>query len=179
MRIGIAGVGGIGSNVALHLVRSGVKELKFVDFDRVQETNLNRQFYFYDQIGELKTLALEKNLKKIVKDLDISLENCKITEENIEEIFKDCDIVIEGFDKSEDKAMLIRKLADRKKLIVSANGVAGIDSSGVSIKKISNNVYIVGDFSSDVSDVKLYSHKVNLISSLMAEIVLKKLENNK
>ena len=44
MRIGIAGVGGIGSNVAFHLVRTGVTELKFGDFDKIEESNLNRQF---------------------------------------------------------------------------------------------------------------------------------------
>ena len=45
MKIGIAGVGGIGSNVAMHLVRSGVKNLKFGDFDVIENSNLNRQFY--------------------------------------------------------------------------------------------------------------------------------------
>lgn len=54
MKIGIAGAGGIGSNVAANLVRSGVTSLKIVDFDRVESSNLNRQFYFSDQIGCLK-----------------------------------------------------------------------------------------------------------------------------
>ena len=43
MNIGIAGVGGIGSNVALNLVRSGIDRLTLVDFDRVEPSNLNRQ----------------------------------------------------------------------------------------------------------------------------------------
>ena len=42
MNIGIAGVGGIGSNVALNLVRSGIDRLTLVDFDRVEPSNLNR-----------------------------------------------------------------------------------------------------------------------------------------
>jgi sulfur carrier protein ThiS adenylyltransferase len=42
MKVGIAGAGGIGSNVAVHLVRSGVDVLKIVDFDKIEDFNLNR-----------------------------------------------------------------------------------------------------------------------------------------
>jgi molybdopterin/thiamine biosynthesis adenylyltransferase len=59
MKIGIAGAGGIGSNVAVHLVRSGVESIKIADFDRIEKSNLNRQFYFYDQIGMYKSEAVE------------------------------------------------------------------------------------------------------------------------
>lgn len=178
MRIGVAGVGGIGSNVILHLVRSGVKNFKIVDFDIVQSSNLNRQFYFSDQIGIPKVDALKDNLKRIFSDLDIISENKKISEDNIEEIFEECDIIVEGFDNEIDKTMLITKLFNKKKLIVSANGVAGIDTKGVFVKNIGSSIFIVGDFKSDIKSSKLYSHKVNLIASIMAEIVLKKLENN-
>ena len=46
MKIGIAGAGGLGSNVAVHLVRSGISSLKICDFDVIENSNLNRQFYF-------------------------------------------------------------------------------------------------------------------------------------
>ena len=65
MRIGIAGAGGLGSNVAVNLVRTGVKKLKIVDFDVVDESNLNRQFYFMDQVGRPKVEALRENLLRI------------------------------------------------------------------------------------------------------------------
>ena len=52
--VGIAGIGGIGSNVGKILIRSGVMNLKIVDFDHVEPSNLNRQFYFADQIGNPK-----------------------------------------------------------------------------------------------------------------------------
>ncbi len=45
MRIGIAGAGGLGSNVAVNLVRTGITSIKIVDFDEIEESNLNRQFY--------------------------------------------------------------------------------------------------------------------------------------
>ena len=55
VRVGIAGAGGLGSNCAMHLVRSGVKHITIADFDVVNESNLNRQFFFHDQIGQKRS----------------------------------------------------------------------------------------------------------------------------
>ena len=68
--IGIAGLGGLGSNVACHLVRSGFSRLILADFDRVEVSNLNRQVYFPDQLGLLKTEALAENLLRIQPGLN-------------------------------------------------------------------------------------------------------------
>ena len=70
-RVGIAGAGGLGSNCAMHLVRSGVKHITIVDFDVVNESNLNRQFFFRDQIGQKKVEAIKENLLRIEPDADI------------------------------------------------------------------------------------------------------------
>ncbi len=82
MKIGIAGIGGIGSNVARLLAQSGIRHLMIVDFDCVEASNLNRQFYSFSQIGEKKTDSLKKILKRylltfISKSLmkKLSLEN--------------------------------------------------------------------------------------------------------
>ena len=107
MTIGIAGCGGVGSNIAVHLVRSGVKNFKLVDFDVIDQSNLNRQFYFTDQIGLLKVDALEINLKRISPDINIEKESVRLTSENIQSLFASCEIVVEGFDKAISKAMLL------------------------------------------------------------------------
>ena len=62
-KIGLAGLGGLGSNCAVHLVRTGFRRLVLVDFDLVEPSNLNRQFYFPDQIGQAKASALRDNLR--------------------------------------------------------------------------------------------------------------------
>ena len=72
-RIGIAGLGGLGSNIAWMLARTGTPTLVLVDFDRVEPGNLNRQQYFPEQIGMLKTKALKENLMKINPWLNIEL----------------------------------------------------------------------------------------------------------
>ena len=63
--VGIAGAGGLGSNCAMHLVRSGIGKLVIADFDTVNESNLNRQFFFRDQVGRVKVEALRENLLRI------------------------------------------------------------------------------------------------------------------
>ena len=71
MKIGIAGAGGLGSNVALNLVRSGIDAFRIVDFDCVEASNLNRQFYFRDQIGRPKVEALRENLQRIRPEVEV------------------------------------------------------------------------------------------------------------
>ena len=64
-RVAIAGLGGLGSNVAFFLARIGVGHLHLIDFDRVDITNLNRQQYFMRHIGMYKTDALREELEQI------------------------------------------------------------------------------------------------------------------
>ncbi|MBQ8126560.1 MAG: ThiF family adenylyltransferase, partial [Kiritimatiellae bacterium] len=82
-RVGIAGAGGLGSNCAQHLVRAGVRKFVIADFDTVAESNLNRQFFFRDQIGRKKVDALAENLRRIEPDLELDCRDVKLTPENI------------------------------------------------------------------------------------------------
>ena len=70
-RVAIAGLGGLGSNVAYALARIGVGHLHLIDFDVVDITNLNRQQYFMEHLGMYKTDALKSLLLKINPYLDI------------------------------------------------------------------------------------------------------------
>ena len=172
MKIGIAGAGGIGSNVAVHLVRSGVESIKIADFDRIEKSNLNRQFYFYDQIGMYKSEAVKLNLDRIGSSTKIESVNIKIEAENIEELFNDCDIVVEAFDKKEYKKILVELLGAKGKKIVSASGIGGTECHTITSRRVGGNIKIIGDFTSDISQFKTYSHKVSVVASLMAEEVI-------
>ena len=174
MKIGILGGGGIGSNVAVNLVRSGVSSLKIVDFDRVEHSNLNRQFYFYDQIGMSKVEALKGNLERIDPNLDIEIMDIKVEKHNIEELFEDCDILVEAFDRKEYKKMVVEKFYGSNKLIVSASGIAHHDLDNVEIKIFGENIWIVGDFKKGIDKFKTYSSKVSMVASIMTNIVLEK-----
>ena len=67
----IAGLGGLGSNVAVSLVRAGIGKLIIIDFDRVELSILTRQYYFLDQIGKYKTEAIKETLTRINPEVEI------------------------------------------------------------------------------------------------------------
>ncbi len=171
MKVGIAGAGGIGSNVAVNLVRSGVTNIKIVDFDTIEQSNLNRQFYFSDQIGHFKVEALQENLSRINPDVTVEAEPVRIDASNIGTIFNDCDRLVEGFDKQSEKKLFLEQLGPSKKIIVSANGIAGPDTASIITKQI-GNIFVVGDFITDCQDARLYSHKVVTVAAIMSEIIL-------
>ena len=126
-RVGIAGAGGLGSNCAMHLVRAGVKHLTVVDFDVVNESNLNRQFFFRDQLGQKKVEALKENLLKIEPDVDIRTVDMRLDASSARELFADCGIVVEAFDAVDAKVMLVSAFASSGKKLVTASGLAGPD----------------------------------------------------
>ncbi|TCT15647.1 sulfur carrier protein ThiS adenylyltransferase [Natranaerovirga pectinivora] len=172
--IGIAGAGGLGSNCAFNLVRSGFNKLIIVDFDHIEASNLNRQFYFYDQLGKPKVEALEKNLKRINPDINITAIHTKLEKENIKDIFKTCDIVVEAFDKAEYKALIIQELIKEKEFIVAASGLAGWGNSDeIKTHYIRQNLVIIGDLKTEVGeDTPPISPKVNIAAAKQADAIL-------
>lgn len=147
--VGIAGCGGLGSNTANNLVRLGFKNFVLVDFDRVEPSNLNRQFFFYDQIGLEKTVALSDNLKRINPSITIELHTTRLTADNISEIFEHCDLLVEAFDNVEGKKMIIEEFVGKKPL-VSASGLGNYWSvDSITTREITPIFTMVGDFTSD------------------------------
>ncbi len=171
MRIGIAGAGGIGSNVAVNLVRSGITVFKIIDFDRVESSNLDRQFYFADQVGKLKVEMLRHNLERISPDIEIETGTERITPANIDQLFINCDTIVEGLDKQADKKMVLEHFGQSKRLVVSASGIAGSDISTIRGKKI-GNTHIIGDFTTDCCHAALHAHKVITVAASMTAVLL-------
>ena len=153
-QVTIAGLGGLGSNVAYSLARIGVGHLHLIDFDVVDITNLNRQQYFMDHIGMYKPDALKSLLLKINPYLDIRTDCVKVTEANLKELFEDAQIVCEAFDNPEAKAMLVNGILEYfpEKKLVSATGMAGYESSNtINTKRMLKNFYLCGDRVSEVT----------------------------
>lgn len=151
--VGIAGAGGLGSNVAMLLVRAGIRKLVIADFDTVNASNLNRQFFFREQIGEKKVDALARNLHLIEPDLELELYDVRLTGESVAGVFAGCDIVVEAFDSAESKTMLLNTLLPLGRPVIAATGLAGWGRSNeIRTRKIGRNLVLVGDQSSDVND---------------------------
>lgn len=172
--IGIAGAGGLGSNCAVNLVRSGFIHFVIVDFDKIEYSNLNRQFYFYDQVGRPKVEALQENLLRINPHLQLDMRQEKIEEHNIETIFQKCHVIVEAFDQAIYKKILVEHYSNQNKLIVSASGIAGWGKSDeVKTHKITENLYIIGDLSSQVSkDLPPCAPRVAIAAAKQGDIIL-------
>ena len=179
--VGIAGAGGLGSNCAVALARSGIGKLIIADFDVVSESNLNRQYYFYNQIGQLKVNALKENIEGINPDVKVQIHNVKIDVHNIPYVFSECDIIVEAFDSAEEKQMLIETVLSEfpDKPIISGLGMAGYgDSNSINTRQI-DNLYICGDEQSEISeDNPPLAPRVGIVANMQANLVLEILLNN-
>jgi sulfur carrier protein ThiS adenylyltransferase len=175
-RVGIAGAGGLGSNCAVALARSGVGTLVLSDFDVIENSNLERQYYFTDQIGQLKTVALRENISRINPDVFVIIHQKRLDRVNIPEIFSGCDVIVEAFDRADMKEMLIEtvQIKMRGVPLVIGSGMAGWGKSDTIIfRKIDETLYLCGDESSDASDnIPLMAPRVGMVANMQANVVL-------
>lgn len=178
-KVGIAGAGGLGSNCAMHLVRAGIRRLVLCDFDVVSESNLNRQFYFRDQVGEKKVFALADNLRRIEADLELELHDVRLSAENLKATFADCDIVVEAFDGAEMKAVFLREMIPTGKRLVSASGMAGVGrSNAMRVQRMGHRLVMAGDGESGVSETSApQSPRVGIAAAMEANSVMALLLN--
>ena len=152
--VSIVGCGGLGSNVAAMLLRSGVRRLTLIDFDVVDASNLNRQLFFRDQIGRLKTEALAETLRRIDPEADLTLHSLRATSDNLVGLVRGADVVIEAVDRADTKAMVVNTCMESLPDVplVTASGLAGSASANdVATERPCDNLYLVGDLTSDVT----------------------------
>ena len=150
--IGVAGLGGLCSNIALSLARVGVKKLVLADFDVVEPSNLNRQQYFVRHIGLKKTQALKELINDVNPFVEVETHDIFLDEKNVASVFGECEILCEAFDNVAGKAMILNEagasLKDKK--IIGASGMAGYFSSNlIKTIKFAKNVYLCGDLTNE------------------------------
>ena len=175
-RVCILGLGGLGSNVAVLLARSGIGYLKLVDFDIVEASNLNRQQYRISHIGIKKTEAMKSIIREINPFVEVDILDIKVDRENIYSIVGDIEIVVEAFDRAETKAMILEELlTDKNKIVVSASGMAGLGSANeIVTRKIKDNFYLIGDNYSDYEEYSgIMSTRVMICAAHQANVVLR------
>jgi sulfur carrier protein ThiS adenylyltransferase len=146
--VGIAGLGGLGSNVGVALTRIKVGKLVLADFDVVEESNLTRQNYFADQIGRHKVDASMENFRRINPQANLEGRKVRLTPEKVVEIFKHCHVITECFDRADQKQMIVETVLTKMKnvFIVSASGLAGYGRSNEIItRRVSDRLVLIGD----------------------------------
>jgi sulfur carrier protein ThiS adenylyltransferase len=183
--VGIAGLGGLGSTVAVALARAGIGRLIIADFDKIEPSNLNRQHYFVNQIGRYKVDALTENIKMINPDVKIKGHILKLTEDNIPQIFAEADVIAECFDKADQKQMIVETVLTKmtRPAIVSASGLAGYGKSNqIQTRRVSKRLILVGDTKTG-TDTGLpltaprvwiaASHQANAIVEILIDEIIK------
>lgn len=180
-KVCIVGLGGLGSNVAIMLARTGIGYLKLIDFDIVEPSNLNRQAYNIKHLGLPKSEALKQILKEINPYIEVESIQEKVTAENALLMITDCEIVCEAFDDPNQKAMLINTLLGEKikVKIVSGSGMAGFSSANTikTIRKF-KNLYVCGDMETEATfESGLMAPRVHICAGHQANMILRLLLN--
>jgi sulfur carrier protein ThiS adenylyltransferase len=174
-RVGIAGCGGLGSNCAVALARIGLGHLTLVDFDVVDQSNLNRQYYFRSQINVPKVVALRDNIALIDPAVDIRIHQERITEANVLRLFSDCDVIVEAFDGADQKLMLIETVLSLlpRMPLVTGSGMAGWGKSNEIRCEKHHLLYVCGDQYSEISDaLPPLAPRVGIVANMQANTVL-------
>lgn len=175
--VGIAGLGGLGSNIAMMLARSGVGHLLLIDFDSVEPSNLNRQHYMVSHLGMPKSEAIKDLILQANPFIQLDTRCLRITVENAPELFTGCDLVCEAFDKPEAKAELVNSLLENCPglPILSGSGMAGYGSSNtIRTEKVMKNLYLCGDRVSGIESVgTLMAPRVQICAAHEANMALR------
>lgn len=137
--VAVIGIGGVGGYVCVMLARTGVGELTIMDFDKVDETNINRQIVAnLKTVGKFKTAVMKKMILDINKDCKVNVINERLSKDNLNKVFANkYDIVVDAIDSVADKVELIAYCKENEINIISAMGAGNrIDIPTFEIKDI-------------------------------------------
>ncbi|MCQ2071464.1 MAG: sulfur carrier protein ThiS adenylyltransferase ThiF [archaeon] len=178
--VGVAGLGGLGSNICEFLTRAGVGKLVICDFDRVDLSNMNRQNYLVRHLGMYKTDATEEMVHGMDPFVKVEKHTVMLDEGNIPGIFRDCDVVCEAFDRAENKAMILTTMATELPDIplVCGNGMGGTDDPNRMVtKQFTDTITVCGDGTTGIETTDgVMAPRVNICAGHMANRVLQILQ---
>ncbi len=172
--VGIAGAGGLGSNVAHLLVRSGVGRLIIDDPDRIELSNLARQLYFIDQVNRMKVDTLKEDLKNINPFIKIETYKVELDESNISTVFIGVDLLIEALDERDAKQMLINGFSKfmPETPIIMASGLGGYGNNNeIKTQRVDKYIWVIGDLKTG-TEHGLMAPRVSLVASAQANLAI-------
>ncbi|MHC4912352.1 MAG: sulfur carrier protein ThiS adenylyltransferase ThiF [Planctomycetota bacterium] len=181
--VGIAGLGGLGSTVAVALARAGVGRLIIADFDTVEQDNLSRQQYFIEQVGKNKVDCVTENLQRINPGVEVRSHQQRLDADNISEVFAGADVIAECFDAAEEKRMIVETVLCRmdRPIVVTVSGLAGYgNSNAIQTRRISERLILVGDGENGIDSGKILTaarvgvaacHQANAIIEVLIDEV--------
>lgn len=95
----VVGAGGLGSPALLYLAAAGVGTLGIVEFDVVDESNLQRQvIHGQSDVGRPKAESARDSIREVNPFVDVRLHNERLTSDNVLDVFRDYDLILDGTD---------------------------------------------------------------------------------
>ena len=164
-RIGMAGAGGLGSNCAVFLARTGIRDFVIADPDVVALSNLNRQHFFPRHLGLPKVEALGAVLRELNPSVILRLEQRALDGPSACGLFAGCDIVVEAVDDPEVKKNLVEALL-----------LAGWGGVPMTARKLGSRLVVVGDHVSGIGPgMPPLAPRVVMAAAMEADAVLEML----
>lgn len=170
--VGIAGAGGLGSNVAMLLVRSGVRHIRIADDDVVEPSNLNRQFYWPGDLGCKKVDALKRRLEELEPQCIVEAHDVRLDASAAVSLFSGCAVVVEALDDAAQKAALCSALLAQGHFVVAASGMGGLGGPPMQVRRMGERFLCVGDFATDISSAPPLAPRVMQAAAMQADAVL-------
>jgi tRNA A37 threonylcarbamoyladenosine dehydratase len=125
-RIGVVGLGGVGTWAAEALARSGVGNLTLIDLDHISESNTNRQIHALDpEFGKAKVQAMAQRIQAIHPGANVRALEEFVTQDNVVRLLYGLDLVIDCIDQVNAKAALIAHARNIGIAIVTCGGAGG------------------------------------------------------
>jgi len=140
-RVAIMGLGGVGSHATEVLARSGIGSFLLVDFDKVSESNINRQLpALHSTLNKLKTEAMAERIKDINPDAEIELYSDFCAHESRDYLLDKVDFVVDAIDSLGPKVGLLEDVYNKKVRVISILGAASrFDPSKIELCDISKS----------------------------------------
>lgn len=168
----IIGAGGLGTNFANHFVRAGIGEILIIDKDRVELSNLQRQWlYDEEDIGEQKAIAAVKKLKKVNSTIKLNAVVDSVNANNIDDIIHGYDLVIDATDNFKTR-FLIEDACFKQEIPWIFTGILGAQAQTmVMVPGVTPRLKDVLGFTEPESNSATFPNEPNAESSVLAPSV--------
>lgn len=173
----VAGLGGLGSGVIANLTSIGIGTMGLLDCDKIEKSNLNRQFiHKYCDIGVEKTNSAQNWIKNYHPEIQTYTYNLKLDECNYTNIIQNYDIIVDCFDSYISKFLLNKIAVKNNKILIHA-GVSELQGQVTTI--IPKQTPCLNCLFEDIKNLNEYEIKgivspiINIIASIQASEVMK------
>ncbi len=145
LRVGVAGLGGMGSNIADFLIRLGVGHLRISDPDVIETSNIQRQVIASQRtVGQSKALVMRDKLRELADDFELVTYTTGINEETVDEFVDGCDVIVDEIDVYPlDKHVLLHRAARARGIPLYSAYILG---TGIRFYKFHGDEFTFEDF---------------------------------